>query len=378
MTEVRRPFGKGAPVSLFTLGTMRALESTEQMYQVVKTAVLCGINHVETAPSYGPAENFLGKVLAQLKEEETEPEGGWIVTSKILPGANLEAAKHQILSQLQRLSLPKIHNLAIHGLNLPDHLEWAQKGEGADLIHWAKNEGLVEQIGFSSHGSNSLIEEAISNKEFTFCSLHLHLFDPYRLPLAQIALSKGMGVMAISPADKGGHLHTPTQTLMKDCSPIHPLKLAYRFLLSNGISTLTVGASKAEDLLLAEQLKNADSPLNINETNVLRELQRKAKLRLGNSQCGQCRKCLPCPKEIPIPELLRLRNLAIGQDLMSFAKERYNLIGRAGHWWEKINATACENCGDCLPRCPHQLPIPELLNETHKILVDTPKRRLWS
>ena len=52
----KRSFGKGAKVSLFTLGTMRATESLEKMYSIIKNAYYAGINHIETAPSYGDAE----------------------------------------------------------------------------------------------------------------------------------------------------------------------------------------------------------------------------------------------------------------------------------------------------------------------------------
>ena len=45
----------------FTLGTMRALGSVDQMHAVLQAAVLAGINHLETAPAYGPAEEFLGQ-----------------------------------------------------------------------------------------------------------------------------------------------------------------------------------------------------------------------------------------------------------------------------------------------------------------------------
>jgi predicted aldo/keto reductase-like oxidoreductase len=87
---------------------------------------------------------------------------------------------------------------------------------------------------------------------------------------------------------------------------------------------------------------------------------------------------LPCPNQVPIPNLLRLRNLTLGHDLIEYSQERYNLIGRAGHWWDTIDASACGSCGDCLPRCPHGLNIPQLLADTHARLVAAPRRRLWS
>ena len=50
-----RAFGRGRPVSLFSLGTMRALNSAAQMAAVLEAAAMAGINHLETAPAYGPA-----------------------------------------------------------------------------------------------------------------------------------------------------------------------------------------------------------------------------------------------------------------------------------------------------------------------------------
>ncbi len=377
MKLVRRPFGRGPAVSIFTLGTMRAINSSVQMYEVVKAASALDINHLETAPAYGPAERFLGETLKRLKNETQEPTGGWVITSKLLPGLSLQDGQEQLKQILKRLGVPKINNLAVHGLNLPEHLDWCLNGDGAKLLNWAEKEGLVDQIGFSSHGSSSLIKQVLLSGRFQFCSLHLHLLDQERIPLAISALQNGIGVMAISPADKGGQLQNPSKTLLEDCSPITPIELAYRFLLAKGISTLTLGALHPRDLKIAKRLANGDGALNQTEIHALNQLQIQREKRLGKTLCKQCRKCIPCPQNVPIPNLLNLRNLAIGHDLEVFAKQRYNLIGKAGHWWETINASACKRCGECIPLCPSNLQIPDLLEDTHKKLVAPPQKRLW-
>lgn len=356
---------------------MRALTSAAQMTEVLRAALVAGINHLETAPAYGPAESFLGQALANLRAEGLEPPGGWVITSKLLPGLSLEQGQQQLQAILQRLGLEQLDNLAVHGLNQPQHLNWALEQDGRHLLEWATSSGLVHQVGFSSHGEQTLIRDALESGGFSFCCLHLHLLDPQRLPLAEQALREGMGVLAISPADKGGRLQAPSQMLIEDCAPIPPLTLAYRTLLAAGISTLTVGAAEPKDLVLASQLAEAAGPLNAAEQRAIDQLLAHRQQRLGDALCQQCRACLPCPQAVPIPELLRLRNLTLGHDLTEFSRERYNLIGRAGHWWESVDASACNRCNDCLPRCPHHLPIPELLADTHHRLKAAPQRRLW-
>ena len=370
---VRRRFGRGPAVSLFSLGTMRALDSGGQMQSVLAAALAAGINHLETAPAYGPAEQHLGQALRKLAVRRDQV----VITSKILPGPNLQEGQQQLGACLRRLGVERLDNLAVHGLNRPEHLAWALAGDGDQLLRWALDEGLVGQLGFSSHGSVGLIESALASGRFGFCSLHLHLFDQERLPLARQALAAGLGVLAISPADKGGRLYDPPPLLLEDCAPFAPLELAYRFLLSEGISSLSLGASQPADLAWAVRLAAADGPLSSAEADALERLAAAGRQRLGTERCGQCRACLPCPMAVPIPELLRLRNLTLGHGMDGFARERYNLIGRAGHWWEALDARACERCGSCLPRCPHGLAIPDLLAETHSLLAATPRRRLW-
>ena len=85
----------------------------------------------------------------------------------------------------------------------------------------------------------------------------------------------------------------------------------------------------------------------------------------------------PARRDIDIPALLRLRNLRLGHEMVAFCEERYGLVGQAGHWLPMVRGDACTRCGDCLPRCPGNLEIPDLLQHTHGLLQGPPRRRLW-
>ena len=145
----KRSFGRGAKVSLFTLGTMRATESLEKMYSIIKNAYYVGIIHIETAPSYGNAELLIGNSIKKLEIEENIKERNWVITSKILPKGNFEFLKNNFKNSLKNLNREKINNLAIHGLNLKQHLDWVLAGEGKKFISWILEKELVDQVGFS-------------------------------------------------------------------------------------------------------------------------------------------------------------------------------------------------------------------------------------
>ena len=92
---------------------MRALGSADQMAEVLEAAVEAGINHLETAPAYGPAERFLGEALRRCPGPA---DGDWVITSKLLPGVSFELGQCQlqaILDRLQRQRLDK-QGAALH------------------------------------------------------------------------------------------------------------------------------------------------------------------------------------------------------------------------------------------------------------------------
>jgi predicted aldo/keto reductase-like oxidoreductase len=243
----------------------------------------------------------------------------------------------------------------------------------------AQEAGKIGYIGFSTHAPLEIILETINTDFFAFVNIHYYFFWQRQEAAIALAQEKDMGVFIISPADKGGRLYTPPEKLKELCAPFSPLELNYRFLLSDPrITTLSVGAAIPEELGTIVRVSEQDQPLNEAEIAVFQGLAAHLSDELGTDLCSQCYQCLPCPENINIPEVLRLRNLAIGYEMNDFGQYRYRMLENAGHWFPGRKANNCTECGDCLPRCPEKLDIPRLLFNTHELLNGAPRRRLWS
>jgi predicted aldo/keto reductase-like oxidoreductase len=355
---------------------MRSLVSEEVLSQTVERAIALGVNHLETARGYGQSERYLGTAL---RKKLSVFRSQLHITTKICPTANAADMERAIDDSLDRLGLNDIDALAIHGINTWEHLAWVKAKQGCmAAVQRAIGDGRVRHVGFSTHGSLELILATLQTDLFEFVNLHYNLFFQRHAPAIDLAHQKDMGVFIISPADKGGLLYTPSETLSNLCQPFSPLALNYRFLLSDPrITTLSVGPANPQELEWPLASADHDGPLSDQEVMVLERLRNHQQQILGTEQCRQCYACLPCPKGIHMPEVLRLRNLAIAYDMKSYGKYRYQMFENAGHWFPGNKANLCTDCGDCLPRCPENLNIPMLLKDTHQQLNGQVRRRLW-
>jgi predicted aldo/keto reductase-like oxidoreductase len=359
--------------SVFSLGLMRCLQSPDLAIATLQRALELGINHVETARGYGQSEAYLGQALKTLERSQL------YITTKAPPSSDADSLARSIDTSLATLGIDTLDSLAIHGINTPEHLAWIQDPRGGMAAVWqAVDDGRIRQVGFSSHGPLTVIQGAIATGQFAFVNLHYNLFFRRNEPAIAQAHARDMGVFIISPADKGGLLFTPPQTLQEQCAPLSPLHLNYRFLLSDRrITTLSLGAATPAELDLPLAIADQDGPLTATEQAILQRLDIATDQALGRDRCRQCYACLPCPEAIHIPEVLRLRNLALAHDMTAYGEYRYRMFENAGHWFPGRKAIACTDCGDCLPRCPEQLDIPTLLRDAHQRLNGPERRRLW-
>ena len=164
----KAPFGNTGHESTRTLFGAAALGSLTQAEADPTLELLLehGINHIDTAASYGDAELRLAPWLAQHRDR-------FFLATKT-GQRDRAGAREEIRRSLDRLGVDRVDLLQLH--NLVDVIEWEtalREGGALEAAVEARDEGLVRFIGVTGHGLTVAKMHRRSLERFPFDSVLL-------------------------------------------------------------------------------------------------------------------------------------------------------------------------------------------------------------
>ena len=173
-----QPFGRTGHESTRLLFGAAAIGnvSQEEADQTMELIREHGINHIDTAASYGDAELRLGPWMETHRDE-------FFLATKTGERTRVEAS-NEIQRSLERLRTDHVDLIQLH--NLVDEDEWRtafSAGGVLEAVVEAKQDGLVRFIGVTGHGVTVARQHLRSLQEYPFDSVLL----PYNFPMSRNA-----------------------------------------------------------------------------------------------------------------------------------------------------------------------------------------------
>jgi aryl-alcohol dehydrogenase-like predicted oxidoreductase len=171
-------FGRTGHVSTRVLFGAAALGNVTQddANRTLELILQYGINHIDTAASYGDSELRIGPWMSQHRRD-------FFLATKT-GERTYAAARDQIRRSLERLRVAQVDLIQLHNLAQADEWDVAMGPDGAlRACIEARDEGLVRFIGVTGHGTVIPRMHLYSLQRFDFDSVLL----PYNYPMMQNA-----------------------------------------------------------------------------------------------------------------------------------------------------------------------------------------------
>ena len=348
-----RPLGpSGVPVSILSFGCGHLPEDDEASTATIRAAIAAGCNYFETATFY--CKNRCQQKTALGIQGHTEK---IMVSIKqgVEEGTTADSYRRGIEEQLAVLGLDRAAWIQVGWLALDRVPLLTKKGGALEAIERARDEGLVQHVGFTGHDTPENFIEILKIGIFESMTVSYHLLNRAYEPAIAVARDLGVGVIVMNPVG-GGILGTqsPTlQALIPGGAVTSTAEVALRFVLANpGVSTACSGMSSP-----AMVEENARAVESVQTEEDFRRMQQVLEQfhALGEQFCTGCRYCDGCPQGVDIAGCFHLYNLNTVYGLHDAARKSY-----ANMPTEK-RASNCTACGECEAKCPNHLPIIEQL-----------------
>ncbi|MFD0696138.1 aldo/keto reductase [Paenibacillus sp. GCM10027628] len=135
-----------------------------------------GVNHFDTAASYGDAELRMGPAISRVRND--------IFLATKTGQRTKKEAKEEIYRSLERMQVDSVDLLQLHAVGSLDELDrCTEKGGALEAAVEAKAEGIVKEIGITGHGHQAPVVHLEALRRFPFATVLLPLnYYMYSLP----------------------------------------------------------------------------------------------------------------------------------------------------------------------------------------------------
>ena len=338
-------------------GTWIAELPKPQAVEVVQRAFELGFNYFDTARWDGDSEEKIGEALQTKKRDQC------IIATKTGNRTKRESLQDFEVS-LKNLRTDYVDVLQLHGIDDEKTLNKAMSEDGVlQTCKQAQREGQTKFIGITGHKPR-VLTKAVATAEFDTVLVPLNVVTPQALEeLIPTAKKHDVGVVVMKPLSvKTSNLITclyqPSLSLISEEEELKALLgqttqeqviSALQYVLAQDVSGVIAGLKSISEVETAANQYHDLTP----------KKQKQFSFELGN-YCRDCGLCMPCPNNINIPAILRFQMLHDIYGLKNWAKKRYNGL--------EVKAEKCEHCGQCIPKCPYNLPIKNQLERAKQEL----------
>ncbi|MDJ0830516.1 MAG: aldo/keto reductase [Desulfobacterales bacterium] len=293
----------------------------------VRHAIEQGVDFIDTARGYTTSEERIGKAL--------QASGAKVAIASKSHNRTADGIRKDIEISLDNLQREKIELYQCHFVKDENDYQQIVGPNGAlEGLIQAREEGLIQHIGLSSH-SLDLLLKVLDDDLFETIMLCFSFLEPAaREKVIPQALANNVGIIGMKPFS-GGVLDNP--------------ELALKFVLAQ-TGVVTIPGIESIDLFDANwTVYQGCYDLSSAEQRKIKAICR----QYDKLFCRRCDYCQPCSEDIPIQTILGLRYMA----------KRFGPSFLKREWVKEAvtKAQNCSGCRECMARCPYELEIPDLI-----------------
>jgi predicted aldo/keto reductase-like oxidoreductase len=199
-----------------------------------------------------------------------------------------------------------------------------------------------------------------------------NIVDQVNHEMINYAGDKGLAVAIMGPVG-GGRLagEDLPEEMKKWLTPSRKnyADLAFKFVFSNPNVSVALSGMGSDEMLednLSIASREDYDKLTDKEKESIESIAKRFK-ELCDLVCTQCKYCQPCPNEVNISFIFDALQRYQIYGHRELATSMYSMIGKVP-WAAGKDASGCEECGECLEKCPQGIEIIEQLAKAHAYL----------